>query len=115
MEIGQADQSATATRPETGIDNADTIEHQQSPKAQDPAALEAHDTNPSISVSAETPLPTTERSENGDNFDDSMDIDGSAIDDDEDVSGDQAEGDSTTTEKTAAERWADKRKMKRFR
>ena len=72
---------------------------------------------PPINVSAETPIPSSERSENGDQEDDGQPIDaeGSAIDDDEDISEGPGEGELGSTEKSPTERWADKRKMKRFR
>ena len=78
-----------------------------------------YEPTPSISVSSEAPISTSGRSEDCDHANDEdriMEVEGStAGEEDEDVGEELADGENATVEKTAAERWADKRKMKRFR
>ena len=77
-----------------------------------------HRATPSINVSSETPLPSCEQSESMERGDDeirSMELDGSTIDEDEEISEGPGDGETNTNDKNTSSSYIDKRKMKRFR
>ena len=121
----QGPESSELTAPNASEVPAPAIEHQTalqstrglgSPTSRRESGYEA---TPSISISSEAHVPTPGRSEDGEQANDEdrvMEAEGSTAGEEEDDVGEEpAEGENGGVEKTMAERWADKRKMKRFR
>ena len=93
-----------------------------SPHAQEPLVtgrpVFSHEATPSISISTETRRSISAQSDDGEiaDYDDRC-MEGECLmaEDDEEGSEDPGHSESALLEKTPAERWQDKRKMKRFR